>query len=111
MILAVIGLQDHEPLVSRKNRLNLVNTRFHPERPVPFLLLDRIGSFVQGQEEKADRQAQHDHGPSGAAGIPERNGINCVQQQLNRPQNQLLKNLPYAHESLPASFRTGIPFH
>ena len=105
MVLAVVGLQDHEPLVSGKGGFDQLNPRPQRFRGFPLLPLQRVRPAVQRRDQQRHRQAQQQEGGSRAACQPQGDGKKPVQRQLDGPEDQLTQC--FRHRFLPPCPRCG----
>ena len=89
VILPVIRLENHEALVALEHPLDFIHTGFQPLSLETLLFLHGVCPSVQREDEEVNDQAQQNNGQSRIRGDPVADGVDHIEQQFQRPQDQL----------------------
>ena len=101
-VLAVVGLQYHEPLVALEDLLDLPDAGLQPGRLHPLLLLEGVGAAVQRQHQQVDRQAeQRDQQRDVCGDVAIADAEDQVEQQRQRAEYQFVEHGSERHMRYP----------
>ena len=92
VVLAVVGLENHHPLVSREGLADVSHPGGELRLHIPGPLLHGIRPLVKGQHQKIHHQAQKHNGKAGISRQLIRKGKDHLKYQLQRPNENGFQN-------------------